>query len=102
MKLNLGERITTLSILPKESSFATLKIARDLQGVLAPSEEEIKEFEVSQEGQQIKWNAKGVEEKEIEIGEKATDLVVEALKELDTQKKLTARHLTLWAKFIEN
>jgi len=101
MKLTLGERFIVLGILPKESNFATLRISRELQKVLAPTEKEFKEFEIHQEGDQLKWNKKGIEEIEIEIGEKATDIVVDALKELDKTKKLTAQHVSLWEKFCE-
>jgi hypothetical protein len=44
VKLNLGERLNTLQLLPKEGDFVTLKIIRDTQNKLAVTEEEIKEF----------------------------------------------------------
>jgi len=102
MKLNLGERFTTLGILPKEGNFTTLKIVRDLQSTLAPNESEFKEFEIKQENEQIKWNKKGIEEKELEIGEKASDVIIEALKQLDKDKKMMPVHLSVWEKFIKN
>ncbi len=102
MKLILLERFTTLGILPKESNFATLKIVRELQEALSLSEAEVKEFELKQDGGQYKWNKKGNEEREIKIGEKATDIIVEALKELDNSKKLTPNHVPLWEKFVKD
>ena len=102
MKLNLNERFTVLGILPKESNFATLKIVRELQGVLAPSEAEFKEFEVKQEEGQIRWNKKGLEEREIKIGEKAADVIKEALKALDKEKKMLPQHVPLWEKFVDD
>ena len=105
MKLNVLERITALGILPKEGNFATLKIVNDLRMVLSLTEDEYKEFEVRQETQQdgdrLIWNLKGQEEREIEIGEKATDVIVESLKELDKTKKLTQELFGLYGKFIE-
>ena len=105
MKLNVSERFAALKILPKETDFVTLKIVRQLQDELALSEKELKEFEVEtvQQGQyiQTKWNEKGNKEVEIKIGEKATDVIIDALKELDKQKKLTTEHLTLYEKFVE-
>jgi hypothetical protein len=100
MKLNLGERILLLSILPKEGNFATLKILRDLQNILSPSEEEYKKFEIKQENGRFSWNNEGVKEKEIKIGEKATDLAIESLKKLDEEKKLTQNHFSLYKKFV--
>jgi len=102
MKLNLGERFTALGVLPKEGNFTTLKIVRDLQNILAPTEQEFKEFEIKQQDTQIAWNKKGAEEQEIEIGEKATDVIIEALKQLDKDKKLMPSHLSIWEKFIKD
>ena len=102
------ERLTILNILPKEGNFTTLKILGKLKESLAVSEEEYKDFEIRPEtddkGEQtgrVTWNEKGIAEKEIEIGEKATDIVVDALKELDKNKKLTNEHYTIYEKFIE-
>ncbi len=64
------------------------------------NDEEFKDFGITQDGDQIKWNLKGLQEKEVEIGEKATDIIVEALKKLDETKKLEQRHLSLYEKFI--
>jgi len=100
MKLNLLERFTLLQILPTEGNFTTLNIVRDLQKVLALSEEEFKEFGVVQEGDKTTWNKKGREDREIKIGEKATDIIVESLKKLDESKKLTSQHMTIYEKFI--
>jgi len=101
MKLNVLERLTLLQILPPEGNFVTLKIVRDLTSILAMTEKEYKDFDIKQEGGQIKWNLKGNQEKEIEIGEKATDIIKEALKKLDETKKLEQRHFSLYEKFME-
>jgi len=107
MKLNLLERFTILKILPQEGNFATLKILNNLKSVLSPSEEEFKEFEIKPhvvDGKQtdkIVWNAKGQEEREIEIGEKATDIIIESLKDLDKSKKLINEHFSIYEKFVK-
>jgi len=100
MKLNIMERLLALGILPKESNFVTLKIVRDLQGTLSLNEEEMKEFEVEQAGTDIKWNDKGKEARELQIGEKATDIIIEALEKLNKDNKLTAQYMSLYEKFI--
>ena len=102
MQLKLIERFTILQILPKEGNFATLNIIRKLQEALATTEEEFKEFGIVQEGDQTKWNEKGLEEREIKMGEKASDIIVEALEKLDKEKKLTPQHMSLYTKFIKN
>lgn len=101
MKLNVIERLTLLQILPQEGNFLTLKVLRDLTSILAMTEKEFKEFDIKQVDEQVTWNLKGNEEKEVEIGEKATDLIVEALKELDKNKKLEQRHFSLYQKFVD-
>jgi len=101
MKLNLLERFKILQMLPQEGNFVTLNIVKTLQENLAPTEEEFKKYEIIQEGEQTKWNEKGLEEKEIVIGEKATDIIVEALEKLDKEKKITPQHITIYKKFIE-
>ena len=100
MKLNVLERITALGILPEAGNFVTLKIVQNLQMALSLTEAEFKEYGVVQKDDQLTWNEKGREEKEIKIGEKATDILVEALKKLDEEKKLTNQHFSLYEKFV--
>ena len=100
MKLNLLERVTILGILPKEANFLNLKIIKDIQDAVSFTEDDFKEFDIKQEGVKITWNVKGDEEREVSIGEKATDIIVEALKELNKNKKLTANHYSLYVKFV--
>ena len=95
------ERIMLLQILPKEGNFVTLKIIRNLQELLSPSEEEFKKYEINQVGERVTWNEKGKEELDIEIGEKARDIVIDALKKLDDEGKLTQQHLSVYEKFVE-
>jgi len=102
MKLNMLERLKVLQILPDEGNFIILNIIQTLKKTLAPSEKEYKEFEMVEKDGQIKWNKKGTEEIEINIGEKATDIIVEALEKLDKDGKLTPQHISIYEKFIKN
>jgi len=105
MKLTIIERIALLGLLPAENNFVTLKIIRKLKEDLSFSEDEIKQFEIKAENDRMFWNVK-VENnlmpdgKEIAIGEKASDIIVEALKKLDESKKLAERHVSLYEKFV--
>ena len=102
-KLNIGERLMILELLPKEGNFVTLKIVRDLQGALSFTEKELKEFGMTFEGTNVKWiPEKSKETKELEIGEKAEDIIVDALKKLDEDKKLKPNHFGLYELFVEN
>lgn len=110
--LTLSERLNLLTILPKEGTFLTLKIVRQLREALSPSEEEHKAFGIAAPGQKFidengnesivpngQLRFKNIEA-EVRIGEKANDLIVECLKKLDDSGKLTDNHFSLYEKFV--
>ena len=101
VKLNVPERLTALGLLPQEGNFVTLKTIRDTADKLGFKEEELKLYEIKQEGDQAVWNSKGNEEKEFEFGEKATDLFIESLEKLDKDKKLKHHQFSLFEKFVK-
>ena len=103
MELNVFERLNLLNILPKEGTFITLRIVHQLRDALSFNEEELKvlQFKQDMERGTVQWNSEADKPTEIQIGEKATDLIVDALKELDKQKKLTDQHFVLYEKFVE-
>ncbi len=100
MILSVLDRITLLNILPEQGDFITLKIVRKLRESLSFSEEEIKAIDLRQENQRIFWNTSVDPMKDVEIGEKATDIVIESLKKLNEQKQLTAQHINLYETFV--
>uniref|UniRef100_A0A6M3IM32 Uncharacterized protein n=1 Tax=viral metagenome TaxID=1070528 RepID=A0A6M3IM32_9ZZZZ len=99
MKLSVLDRLVLLNILPQENNYTTLKIIRGLKDELGFSESEHKVLCFNNEGGGLKWN-EGVDDKEVNIGEKATDIIVEAFKELDREKRLHADHVSLYERFI--
>lgn len=101
MKLTVLERLILLQTLPGQGDFTTLKIIRKLRESLSFSEEEHKELQFKQEGGQVRWNQPQVQEKNVHIGEKANDIIVQALKKLDEQKRLTEDHYSLYVKFVK-
>lgn len=106
MKLTLAERFAALKLLPAEANFVTLKVVRDLQETLAPTEKEIKDWDIkvmqTTEGVRTTWSEEAKKiEVEIKTGEKATDIFVEALEKLEKDKKLTVDMITLYEKFIK-
>lgn len=105
MKLSIKERLVLLGSLPETNDIAALRIARKLKESLAFGEEEWEKFSLEYvrqgEGGIYNWSPDYDEyEAEIEIGEKATDIVVQALKMLNNNKKLTENHMSLWDKFV--
>ena len=130
MKLGVFDRLILINILPKEGNFATLKIVREMREGLSFSEEEHKLYEIGAilkcencskeikvptskaipkcecggklvDTGRIGWNIEADKPNEINIGEKATDIIVEVLKKLNDDKKLTDQHFSLYEKFVE-
>jgi hypothetical protein len=113
VKLSIMERIVLGTILPSESDFTTLKIIRKLQEDLSFTEEEHKLLNFKRAGEKyiengeekvvapgsIHWEDR-MEDREFDIGEKAADIIKGVLKELDSKKRLTMRHMTLYEKFV--
>ena len=100
MKLSVGGRLILLGVIPQQGDFTTLKIVRNMRDDLSFSEEEHKKLEFRQEGEMTYWK-EGLEDKEINFGEKATDIIVDAFKKLNDQKKLRIEHMELYEKFVE-
>ena len=102
MELGTFDRLILLNILPKEGDFTTLKIIRKMREDLSFSEEEHKALEFKQEegSLNIQWKKEADIERDINFGEKATDVIVDVLKKLNSDKKLTDQHFNLYDKFV--
>jgi len=104
VKLGLFERLVCMALLPAEGSFATLKIVRELQLELAPTEEEYKLAGLKDDlltggiNAELGWDK--VEDKEIVFGDIAKAIIVSALEKLDKEEKLTQQHFSLYEKFV--
>ena len=100
MLLNTFDRLILLNIMPKEGDITTLKIIRKLKDDLSFSEEEHTALQFKNEDGNIMWKEEADIKKEIEIGEKATDIIAEALKKLNKERKLTEAHIPVFEKFV--
>lgn len=100
MNLNVLERLLVLNLLPKEGTFTNLKLLRVARENLSFTEEENKALNFKQENDQIVWVNDAVGDKEVEIGEVVTTLIVAELKKLDSEEKLKDEFLSLYEKFI--
>ena len=100
MKMGVFDRLILLNILPKEGDFTTLKIIRTMREDLSFSEEEHKALEFKQNEANIQWKQEADVVRDINFGEKATDIIVEVLKKLNSDKKLSDQHYSLYEKFI--
>ena len=101
MKLSVKERLNLLLILPAEGNITNLKIIRQLREDCSFSEQDHDDFDIRTEDNMFKWEQDKEKDKEIEIGEKATDIIVSTLKRLDKEEKLTDGQIELWEKFID-
>ena len=99
MKLPVSDRLILLGVLPKEGDFTTLKILRQMKDELSFSEEEHKKLNFRQEGETILWDEE-LEGKEVTFGEKATDIIVDAFRKLNDQKKLRIEQMELYERFV--
>lgn len=100
-KLSMVERFAVMSALPEEGSYATLRVLRELKHQLGPSEEELKEMEIKQEGAQVRMNPKASEERDLDIGERAEDIIFTALQKLNREEKLREHQFTIFEKFVK-
>jgi hypothetical protein len=100
MILSIPERLVALSILPQEGDYATLKILTTLKLTLSFTDEEFAQWGIvsNQETNRTTWKVLG--EVDLPIGEKATDIIVNALARLNESKKLPANAMSLYEKFI--
>jgi len=110
MKLTIFERLSIQDVLPQQENFVTLRILRELQEVLSPSEKEVKKYDLkviptSPKTSQITWNHEKYDlrkiETEVEIGETAHNIIAEILKKKNEAKELTMGLFSIYEKFVE-
>ena len=101
MNLKLLDRFLLLKALPKEGTFATLKIVQKLKADLALDESEYGEFDIKEADGNITWNPEKDLGKEIPIGERATDIIIMTLKKRDKDGQLTEQELPVYEKFVK-
>ncbi len=99
MKLDVGERIRLLGILPEKGNLLTLKIVSALRDDLSFSEKDHKDFKIVVKMDRITWADKA-KKKDVKIGDQAKEIIVKSLKELDAKEELTLPDVPLWEKFI--
>lgn len=94
MKLTVAHRLLALGLLPTEGSFVTLRIVRDAQAVLAPSAEEVEKFQITQDGDQVRWV--GDTSVDVPLTDAVVKFILAKLKSLDESNALKIEHLSLY------
>ena len=94
MKLSVMDRLLILNLdtLPKVGNILTMRIKQQLINEVGFKEDEIKNFEIRQEGDQIKWKS-DAGEVDIEIGDEAKKLLIDAL---DKSENLNENYISLY------
>jgi hypothetical protein len=102
MELSFPERLAVLSILPQESDYATLRIGWRARILLAPTDQETKEFEIKQDGTQVRWNPEKAKSytPDIPLDDSIITLIRQTLIELDHKKKLNTGTYSIYEKFV--
>ena len=94
MMLTVAHRFVALGLLPTEGSFVTLRTVRDAQAVLAPSADEVEKFQITQDGDQVRWVGDTLVD--VPLTDAGAKLVLAKLKNLDESNALTMAHLSLY------
>lgn len=100
MELSVLERVVLMGILPQESNYITHKIVTNLKMELSFSEQEIKDYKIVEKDGKIYWDDKFEKPKNVEIGDKAKEIIAEELKKLDEQKKINDLNASLYERFV--
>ena len=100
MKLSVKDRVILAGILPAEGDLRTMRTIMKLRESIFFTEEEVKLFEITQDGPQVFWEATKAKDVEIHVGDIAKEVIIDALKGLDEEKKLTVEHMELCEKFL--
>ena len=72
---------------------------QDIERVLI-SEQELAEYELRFQDGTYQWRVDVPQERPLEIGPAAREIIVEALQKLDSEGKVTLDHLSLFEKFL--
>ncbi len=106
MKLSPVDRINLLNSLPQKGNPTTLRIRRDLEAALSFTEEEHKLFIIDiklRTGEIFeKFNPDTINTlKDVFIGEKARDLIIDELAKLGKEAELPRSMLDIYERFVE-
>ena len=100
-KLNIGERLMVMSILPKEGDFVTLRAIRDMVAKIGLSAKDMETYDVTQKEGVTRWNKEGLKLAEIDFEVFELEIITSTLKKLNEDKKLTPQLFDVYEKFME-
>lgn len=98
--LNIGERLITISVLPKEGSFVTLRVIRKVIEKIGLTSDEIKKFGVEEKDGNVHWNLDGNIPIPFDFEEVELDLIKKELRKRDAESRLSIELFTVYEKFM--
>ncbi len=101
MELNILERLMLVSILPQQGDIVSLKLVQDLKMSLAFTEEEIVEYKIVNDDNQVTWDPEAEYVKDVQIGPKAMSLIVSELEQRNEDKTLSVDFISLYDKIMD-
>ena len=100
MQLNIPERLVLFDVLPEKGSFLTMRAVHEMKMMLGLTPEEVARAEVKDlDGQGVSW--KDNIEADIPLDVVQFQVCRDELAKLDKAGTLTADHLSLYEKFVE-
>lgn len=100
VEFTLIDRLGIITSLPSVGSALMLKTSRDIVDKLAPTEKELKDYEIIESDGKIRWNDDGDSSVvDFEITDSESGLIWSLLKELDAKEELSFQMLSLYEKF---
>jgi len=100
MKLSVPDRLSLLNILSTvKGTLITLRVVRDMAALIGFSDDEVREYELRQNGNSYIWKSDAAD-KEIEIGETGRKILAAEFEKLGTSEEMTLQLLPLAEKFI--
>jgi len=104
MKITFSDKVLLGNILPKEGSFETLILSRDVYKKIEISQEDMEEFEIkpSEDGKAIQWSIKKSEDNpfDIDFSESEKNFISGSLKKISEKEALTPNLIPLYEKFV--
>lgn len=101
MLLSVTDRLLLLGLLPQQGNITMLRVIREARQSLELSADEIVAWEVSQVGDAVRWNQQKAADAEIPLSAAALGIARTAIRQFDTEGKLTTAHIPLWEKLVD-
>lgn len=102
MVLSVLERLLIVNLFPGQGKkIAYQRAASGIRNKVGLTAEEIEEYEVENNDGRVTWRPDLPQEKDINLTGAEIGIIATELKEQDDNNSLTADHLSLWEKFIE-